>query len=322
MHPIKNKSNVSVKTSHNLTFVKVQLYYDMGVVINHNLKGQSDCMEGVVQKSKADGKAKSAPPKDSVFFQAVIFRKEGQKPDTLELNDKVPDFSDIIAASDQDLAYIGKGNGIEFSASASAVEIVMVLTDLFPKMFEYFDSISTVQFADANGNVVEADPWVLTMPERQRLKTKNAFTHFDQPLRIPSTMMALLFQNNTAAAEEYEEGSDDEASDSEAVWAVKKSHWSHSSSLEKWSRNKMSLRSIFNDEVAAEIAAEAVAGPSTAGPSNSIDLTHSRSPTPLFLEQSTPHHKTIPIDPSYSRISDTGPTVPNPYTTRLDFKFF
>ncbi|KAJ6456214.1 hypothetical protein C8R47DRAFT_1328767 [Mycena vitilis] len=113
----------------------------------------------------------------------------------------------------------------------------------------------------------------------------------------------------------------DEDSESETEVMVKAKRNKTKRASVKWSRE--SLLADLGPNVSTSWSGNAVAGPSNlVGPShNPIDLTRSRSPTPLFFTSLTPPRGTIKPDPSYSGASESDPTIPNVYENPMKFQF-
>ena len=84
------------------------------------------------------------------------------------VNNRVPDFSDIVDGSNMGIAYLGSKD-INFPVDASAEDVVAILRAHLPKVFAYFDELEATEIVDDDGVVTFAH-WVLTMATRQRLK--------------------------------------------------------------------------------------------------------------------------------------------------------
>ncbi|KAJ6447883.1 hypothetical protein C8R45DRAFT_1135639 [Mycena sanguinolenta] len=313
-------------------------------------------------KAKARAKPTAAEDLPVVSFRSVLMRVDGLDSNMDIVNNRVPDFSDIVEGSNMGIAHLGSKD-IEFPVDATAEDVVAILRAHLPKVFAYFDELETTEIVDDDG-VVTLAHWVLAMATRQRLKVvpltevtgrdllnlvksaKSRINDLTLATREPvpaavvakwSTRTALFFKKSSGSALDEEE--DDlesfgdrpkrkrnsrlsKISDDETISEVepKGKKAKRSQSTVKWSRK--SLPNIFKDNVAAELRSDNNTGNAIAGPSHQpIDLTHSRSPTPLFFGGLTPPYRTAPLDPAYSKESETDPTIPNPYETCISFKF-
>jgi hypothetical protein len=93
------------------------------------------------------------------------------KVDPLEVvDDHIPDFSDIVAASNAGLAHIARGDGVTFPVNSTADEVIEILGDCLPKVFAWLSDLGCTEFVDNDGDTVSTTGWVLMMPKRQRLK--------------------------------------------------------------------------------------------------------------------------------------------------------